>query len=287
MRMRPMLSLLTVAAVAATLVPPAHAQLRLPRVSPSASVTQTIGTTDITVSYARPGVKGRAIWGGLVPYDTPWRTGANEATRLTITDPIQFGGKELAAGTYALLTIPGKDEWAVVINSEKDLWGAYQYKPEQDVLRVTVKPTVVEPQEWMQFTFEDLTPNSANLVLRWESLRVAVPIGVNVTELALASARKAIAAAKADDWRTPYQAAGYCMTNDVALDEGRQWLEKSLAVQQTYANMGLKARWLAKDGKKAEAIKAAEKAIELAKASQDKPDTGPLEKLVEEWKAAK
>lgn len=287
MRMRPMLSLLTVAAVAATLVPPAHAQLRLPRVSPSASVTQTIGTTDITVAYARPGVKGRAIWGGLVPYDTPWRTGANEATRLTITDPIQFGGKELAAGTYALLTIPGKDEWAVVINSEKDLWGAYQYKPEQDVLRVTVKPTVVEPQEWMQFTFEDLTPNSANLVLRWESLRVAVPIGVNVTELALASARKAIAAAKADDWRTPYQAAGYCMTNDVALDEGRQWLEKSLAVQQTYANMGLKARWLAKDGKKAEAIKAAEKAIELAKASTDKPDTGPLEKLVEEWKAAK
>lgn len=287
MRMRPMLSLLTVAAVAATLVPPAHAQLRLPRVSPSASVTQTIGTTDITVAYARPGVKGRAIWGGLVPYDTPWRTGANEATRLTITDPIQFGGKELAAGTYALLTIPGKDEWTVAINPEKDLWGAYQYKPEQDVLRVTVKPTVVEPQEWMQFTFEDLTPNSANLVLRWESLRVAVPIAVNVTDLALASARMAIAAAKADDWRTPYQAAGYCMTNDVALDEGKQWLEKSLAVQQTYANMGLKARWLAKDGKRAEAIKAAEKAIELAKASKDKPDTGSLEKLVEEWKAAK
>jgi hypothetical protein len=270
---------------AALLAPAAHAQLKLPRVSPAATVTQSIGLTDLTVSYCRPGVKGRVIWGGLVPYDEPWRTGANEATRFTTTDPIQFGGKELAAGTYSLFTIPGKEEWIVVINSEKDLWGAYEYKPEKDVMRVTVKPAVVESQEWMEFSFEDLTPNSANLVLRWEKLRVAVPIVVDVNGKTLAGARAAIDTMKSDDWRTPYQAASFCFTNDVALEEGWKWLEKSLGVQQTWQNLGLQARWQMKQGKKADAIKTGEKAIETAKASKDKVDTSALEKLMTEWKA--
>ena len=276
---------LAVILVATLLVPPARAQLKLPRVSPAATVTQTIGIADLTVTYCRPGVKGRVIWGGLVPYDAPWRTGANEATRFTATGPIQFGGKELAAGAYSLFTIPGKDEWTVVINSEKDLWGAYEYKPEKDVLRVTVKPTAAEPQEWMEFSFEDLTPNSANLVLRWEKLRLAVPIVVDANGLTLAGARKAIAAMKSDDWRTPYQAASFCFTNDVAMDEGWKWLEKSLGVQQTWQNLGLQARWQAKQGRKADALKTAEKALEVAKASKDKVDTSALEKLMTEWKA--
>ncbi len=285
--MRTNVSTAVLAAVLATalLAPAAHAQLKLPRVSPAATVTQTIGLTDLTVAYCRPGVKGRVIWGDLVPYDTPWRTGANEATRFTTTDPIQFGGKELAAGTYSLFTIPGKDEWIVVINSEKDLWGAYEYKPEKDVMRVTVKPTVVEPQEWMEFTFEDLTANSANLVLRWEKLRVAVPVVVDANGKTLAGARAAIEAAKSDDWRTPYQAANFCFTNDVALEEGWKWLEKSVAVQPTWQNLGLQARWQAKQGNKAEALKTAGKALELAKASKDKVDTSALEKLMAEWKA--
>ena len=112
-----------------------NAELKLPRVSPGATVSQTIGTTDLTVEYSRPGVKGRVIWGDLVPFDKPWRTGANEATRFTTTDAITFGGQPLPAGTYALLTIPAKDEWTIVLNSEKDLWGAFQYKPDKDVLR--------------------------------------------------------------------------------------------------------------------------------------------------------
>ena len=276
---------LSVILIATLLAPSAHAQLKLPRVSPAATVTQTIGLTDLTVAYSRPGVKGRVIWGGLVPYDEPWRTGANEATRFTTTDPVQFGGKELAAGTYSLFTIPGKDEWIVVINSEKDLWGAYEYKPEKDVMRVTVKPTAVESQEWMEFSFEDLTPNSANLVLRWEKLRVAVPIVVDANGKTLAGARAAIDSMKSDDWRTPYQAANFCFTNDVAMEEGWKWLEKSLGVQQTWQNLGLQARWQAKQGKKAEALKTAGKALEAAKASKDKVDTSALEKLMAEWKA--
>lgn len=277
-------AVLAVILATAALAPSAHAQLKLPRVSPAATVTQTVGLTDLTISYSRPGVKGRVIWGGLVPYEQPWRTGANEATRFTTTDSIQFGGKGLAAGTYALLTIPGKDEWIVVINSEKDLWGAFEYKAEKDVLRVTVKPTAAEPQEWLELSFEDLTPASADLVLRWEKLRVAVPIVVDVNGKALAAARTAIAAMKSDDWRTPYQAANFCLTNDVALEEGHGWLEKSLAIQENYSNLGLKARYLAKHGEKAEAIKTAGKALEVAKASKDKIDTSALEKSLAEWK---
>jgi len=285
MSRKPIALTLAVLLATAVLAPGARAQLKLPRVSPAATVTQTLGLTDLTVAYSRPGVKGRVIWGGLVPYDQPWRTGANEATRFTATDPIQFGGKELAAGTYALLTIPGKDEWTVVINSEKDLWGAFEYKPEKDVLRVTVKPTAAEPQEWMEFTFEDLTPNSANLVLRWERLRVAVPIVVDVNGKTLAGAREAIAAMKSDDWRTPYQAANFCFTNDVALDEGAKWLEKSLAIQPTFQNLALQARWQMKQGRKAEALKTGGKALEAAKASKDKIDTSAFEKTLAEWKA--
>jgi hypothetical protein len=285
MRTKLSAAVLTVILASALLAPAAHAQLKLPRVSPAATVTQTIGLTDFTVSYCRPGVKGRVIWGGLVPYDEPWRTGANEATRFTTTDSIQFGGKWLAAGAYSLFTIPGKDEWIVVINSEKELWGAYEYKPEKDVLRVNVKPVVGELQEWMELSFEDLTPNSANLVLHWEKLRVAVPIVVDANGKTLAGARAAVEAVKSDGWVTPYQAANFCFTNDVALEEGWKWLEQSVAFQPTWRNLGLQARWQAKLGKQADALKTAGKALEVAKASKDKIDTSALEKLMTEWKA--
>ena len=286
--MRPSVAFPMAAFVAASLLgSPARADLKTPRVSPNAVVKQTIGTTDLTVTYCRPGVKNRVIWGDLVPYDKPWRTGANEATNFTTTDSVRFGGQKLAAGTYALFTIPGKDEWTVVLNSEKDLWGAFEYKPDKDVLRVQVKPTAAGPEEWMEFGFEDLTPNSANLVLRWEKLQVAVPISVDVNALVLANARTEMATVKPDDWRTPLQAANFCFANEVALDEGRKWLDKSLAVEKTFGNMTLLAKWQMKDGKKKDAIATAEQAIALGKASKDKVETGPTEKLVADWKAGK
>lgn len=290
--MRPMFAIPLAALAALSLAAPAAraqagATLRTPRVSPNAVVTQTIGITDLTVTYCRPGVKNRVIWGELVPYDKPWRTGANEATNFTTTDPIEFGGQKLPAGSYALLTIPGKDEWSVVLNSEKELWGAFEYKPEKDVMRVKVKPRPAEAQEWMEFSFEDLTPTSANLVLRWEKLELAVPVSVDVNPIVLGKARTAVASAKPDDWRTPYQAANFCLTNAVALDEGHKWLERSMSVQQTFQNLSLLARWQMKDGKRTDAIATAEKAIALGKASKEPVETGPTEKLLADWKAGK
>lgn len=288
MRLRlSMLPLLVLSLTGLVPAPPVSADLRLPRVSQSASVTQTIGLTDLTVTYSRPGVKGRVIWGGLVPYEKPWRTGANEATTFTTTDSIRFGGRALAPGTYSLITIPGTAEWTVVLNAEKDLWGAFDYKPEKDVLRVTVHPTPAEAREWMEFAFEDLAPDAANLVLRWEKLRVAVPIVVDVNSHALTAIRAALATAKPDDWRTPRSASDFALSNQVALDEGRTWMRSALAIQENYQTRSLEARWQMKDGHREEAIRSAQKALALARASKESVETGPTEKLLAEWTAKK
>ena len=279
---------LTIAALAALLLAPiAHADPKLPRVSPGATVSQTVGLTDLTVKYSRPGVKGRTIWGDLVPWDKPWRTGANEATTFTTTTAIKFGGKPLAAGTYALLTLPGKDQWSVILNSESDLWGAFEYKPEKNVLEVKITPAASPPQEWMEFAFENLTPGAADLVLRWENLRLAVTIEADVNTQAIANITAAMDTAAADNWRTPYQAANWSFQSGAVPDQGRGWLDKSLAIQKNHSNLSLLARWQMKSGKKAEAIESAKAAIAAGKASKDKVDTAPTEKLLAEWSAAK
>ncbi len=265
----------------------AQADLVLPRPSPKSNLVQQIGITDLTLSYSRPGVKGRAIWGALVPYDTPWRTGANEATTFTTTDPITVDGKALAAGTYSFFTIPTAGDWTVIFSRQQGQWGAYEYDPKEDAARVTVKPTAADPVEWMQFTFDDMTANSANLTLRWEKLKVVVPIAVDVNGLSLARARTEIGAAKPDDWRTPYRAAQYSFDNSVALDEGAKWLDQSIAIEPAYSNLNLKARWLAKDGDTKGAIATGNKAIEINQKAKTPADAASLEKLVAEWTGSK
>jgi hypothetical protein len=276
----------------ATLATPSYAELKLPRISPDAKVTQTLGLTDLTLTYSRPGVKGRVIWGELEAYDKVWRTGANNATTFATSDSITFGGKPLPAGKYGLCTIPGKDEWTVILNTQTEVWGTV-YDPSKDVLRIQVKPQPAPYREWMSIGFDDLAPaskdniflicNQANLVIHWENLRIAVPIEVEVTQRTLANCRASIAEAKADDWRTAFQAARYCFQNEVALDEGKGWLDKSLGVQKAYSNLTLLARWQMKDGKKNEAIATAKQAIAAGQASKEKVDTTEAENLLADW----
>jgi DUF2911 family protein len=272
--------------LALALATPAHAELALPRISPNSTVTQTIGITDLTVKYSRPGVKNRPIWGALVPYDKPWRTGANDATNFTTTDPISVAGKPLPAGTYALFTIPTASDWTVIFSKQKDIWGAFDYDPKDDVLRVTATPTTVESQEWMEFAFENLTPQSADLVLTWEKLRIAVPITVDVNGIVMAKGRKELAASMSDDWRTRYRLAQYCYDQGIELADASKWLDQSIAIHPAYSNQALRARWLAKDGKKADASKVAQKAIAAGKAAKPPADTSTLEKDLASWTAA-
>jgi len=142
--------------------------IRLPEASPGATVGQSIGITDVSISYHRPSVNKRKIWGGLVPFGTPWRTGANENTTISFSTPVKIEGQPLAAGTYALYAIPGATQWTMVFSKFTGDWGVYNYDPSEDALRVNVTPqTVGDSQERLVFTFDDLTNNSATASLRW------------------------------------------------------------------------------------------------------------------------
>jgi hypothetical protein len=278
------------AALAIALCAPAHAQLKTPRPSPGASVKQTIGTTDLSVVYSRPGVKGRAIWGALVPYDAPWRTGANEATDFTTTDDILVEGKALPAGTYAFLTIPGKDTWTVVFSKQKDMWGAFGYKESEDVVRATVTPVALpESMEWMQITIDPVTANTAELAVRWEKLKIPVKISVDVNGKVLKDARAAIATAKADDWRTPLNAAVWAFDSNASPDEAQQWAAKALATNKNPRTLQLNARIAQKAGKQKEAVAQLTEAIALAKADKEfsKDLTAIYEKTLAEWTVKK
>jgi hypothetical protein len=294
--------------------PFASAQVRTPRPSQKASVMQTIGVTDVTITYSRPGVKGRTIWGDplpeqastkgeatlddqnvrpkgapIVPWGHAWRTGANEATQFVVTDDVLINGQKLPAGSYSLHTVPTKNEWTIIFNSVANQWGSFSYDPAKDTLRVKVKPEWVSMnKEWLEFWIDPINDNSAQVNIRWEKVRVPFTVEIkDVKALTLEKARAAVAAAKPDDWRTPLQAANYVLLGDdkTATTEAAGWLEQSLKIRETFGNMYTKARWLASQGKTEEAIVAGEKALALGK--EAKANTGDLEKRLADWKAKK
>jgi hypothetical protein len=293
-------------------VPLASAQVRTPRPSQKASVMQTIGVTDVTITYSRPGVKGRTIWGDplpeqasakgeatlddqnvrpkgapIVPWGHAWRTGANEATQFVVTDDVWINGQKLPAGSYSLHTIPTKDEWTIIFNSVANQWGSFSYDPAKDTLRVKAKPQWVnDSKEWLEYWIDPVNENSAQVNIRWEKVRVPFTVEVkDVKALTLQKARAAVAAAKPDDWRTPLQAANYVLLSPDQSDptEAIGWLEQSIKVKETFGNMYTKARLLASQGKTQEAIAAGEKALAIGK--EAKANTGELEKRLAEWKS--
>ena len=150
------------------------------RISPKASISQTVGFTDITISYSRPGVKERKIWGGLVPYDKVWRAGANEATKITFSTDVVIEGKKLSAGSYGFFTIPGKDEWTVIFNKVADQWGAFEYNEAEDALRVNVKPEKNNFMEWLGYEITKTSDSTAIVSLEWEKLKVPFKIEVKI-----------------------------------------------------------------------------------------------------------
>jgi len=260
------------AAPAANVPPAAPApRLEFSAPSPAATLKQRVGLTDITVVYSRPSMRGRKIFGSLLPYGEVWRTGANTATRITFSTPVRLGGADLAAGAYELFTIPGPAEWTVILQKlpEKASWGAYTYDRKNDTARITVKPVATgAPVETFGFAFDNLRDESATLNLAWENTRVPVEIAVNVTGPIVAQ----IEAAMAADGKKPYfQAALFYLDHDLDLTRAAQWMDAALAENpDAYYAVYHKARLLAKQGDKAAAIATARKSIELAA-----KDTGP------------
>ena len=150
------------------------------RVSPKAEVMQVVGLTKVTISYSRPGVKGRKIWGALVPYDKVWRAGADEATKITFSTDVTVEGKKLKKGSYSLFAIPGKNEWIIIFNKVADQWGAFEYNESEDALRVKVKTEKAIWQEWLSYTINKASDTSAVIRLEWEKIKVPFKVEVKL-----------------------------------------------------------------------------------------------------------
>jgi hypothetical protein len=274
-------TLLTVLALAIATSAFAQQQIRSPRPSPSASLTQTIGITDMTIKYSRPGVKGRAVWGTLVPYGKVWRAGANEATTITFSDDVWIAGQKLAKGTYSFHATPGQDQWTLHFNSVADQWGSYSYDPAKDVVTVKSTPKRAEFREWMGFEVSDMTTDTATVQLRWENVAVPFTVDTKSTERTMTQFRNAMN----PDWRTPYMAANFAFeTKGAATDaEMNQWIEQSLKANQNIANLYLRARMAERAGNKADAVRYGEMAIAAA-TPQQADFAAEVRRNVDMWK---
>lgn len=242
------------------------AQLKTPQVSPYSSVTQRIGLTDVTIQYHRPGVKDREIWGKLVPYGFatpgpvgngephPWRAGANENTTISFTDDVIIEGKPLAAGTYGLHMIVADGDWTVIFSKNATSWGSFFYDENEDALRVSVTPKKAETQEWLEYGFEDLTNNSAVAYLHWEKMKVPFKIAVSTDEIVISTFKNQLRGQLGFNWQNWNQAAFYCLQNNVHLDLGMEWIDKSISMNENPTNRNLKAYLLMAQNKKDESL---------------------------------
>jgi len=250
-------------AIALTAV--AQPQLPLPQPSPAAGVSQTIGITQVQVSYHRPAVKARAVWGGLVPYDEVWRAGANQNTTIMFSKAAKVGGKDVPAGTYGLHMIPTRTAWTVILNKNATSWGSYFYKETEDLLRITVNPQPGEHREWLQYEFSDLSDSGGVLSLCWEKLRIPIPITVETRTQVLAYAREEYLRGPAGfTWQGFNQAAQYALRSGGDLNEALGWANRSTGITETFANLRTKAAILDALGKKDEAAPLSSKAMKLA-----------------------
>jgi tetratricopeptide (TPR) repeat protein len=263
---RPNLAILAFVPVFAAFVPAANAQMQinLPQASPAATVTQAVGLADFTVSYHRPAVNKREVWGKLVPYGEIWRAGANENTTLTASTPFTFGGKALPAGTYGVHVLPTAGEWTFILSSESHAWGSFSYDEKEDVARVAEKPAAADFTERLAWTFDDPTNDGATLTLHWEKLKASVPIGVDAKAVTLASIREQLRGLPRFGWQGWNQAAAWCLRSKTNLEQAMTWADRSISMTPTYQNLRTKAGLLELKGDKDGAAAARAKAQALA-----------------------
>jgi hypothetical protein len=255
-----------------------------PQMSPWASVQQTIGTTVISIDYHRPAVRGRQIWGKLVPYNQVWRAGANEATTIRFSDPVRIENHQVKAGTYALFMLPRQGAWTVILNRRAKQWGAFEYDPRQDVLRLDVQPRTTPHTEWLTYALDPTSDSTAYVELLWDRLKVSFLVEVDVEGMAAARMKK-LFAKHPNDWRVYAEAADYGLQQTVPLRQAIGWADRSLALQVNPTNLAVKARLLHEAGQKAESQAMMERALHLAQSQKAPPTvTGPLEKDLSYWK---
>lgn len=256
--------------------------IKTPAPSPTQTIKQDFALSTIEITYSRPNIKGRVVFGDLAPFGKLWRTGANAATRVTFGEDVKVGGVALKAGTYVLYTIPNKDEWEVIFNKGINNWGIDGYKAEEDVAKFKVKPNALAKSvETFTIEIANVNPSSAEIEISWEKTSVSIPVTADIDS----KISKAIETAMTVDSRPYFQAASYYFETGKDLNKALAWADK--AIEQTpkaFWIMHLKAKIQAKLGNKAVAIETAKKSIELAKEANNMDYVALNEKLIASMK---
>ncbi|MFM7645479.1 MAG: DUF2911 domain-containing protein [Sphingomonadales bacterium] len=260
----------------------AQAQLKTPAPSPTQTVKQDFGLGSIEINYSRPAVKGRKVFGDLVPYGSVWRTGANNATTVQFSDDVSIGGVTLAPGKYGLLSIPDKDNWTIIISKQTDVTSPSAYKQEMDVVRVSAPVEKLKSDvENFSITVDNIKPNSCQLSLSWDKTKVTLPITTDIDSKIMGNIAKVMQGEKPPY----YNAAMYYMENGKDLTQALAWFDKAVEMSPTaYWVQHQRANCLAKLGKTAEAKAAAEKSKELALAAKNMDYVKLNEKLLADLK---
>jgi hypothetical protein len=236
--------------------------LDLPRPSPKGSVTQTVGTTDVTVTYSSPGVRGRKIWGDVVPFDQVWRAGANECTKATFSTPVSIEGKPVPAGAYCVFLLPSKAGWTFILSKNTEQGGTGDYKQNEDALRVPATTSTIPLRERLAFTILDFDDEKGTLAMEWETQRVAVKFTTGTRDRVMAQIRNL----KGDDWRPYNAAARYLYVAGIEPALAMQLVDRSIKLKETWSNVWTRAQLLHAAGKTSEALAAAQRAQTLGKA---------------------
>lgn len=251
---------------------PAPKPLEFPAASPAASLKQRVGLSDIEVNYNRPSMKGRAIFGGLVPYGEVWRTGANTATKITFSTDVKLNGAAVPAGTYELFTIPGQAEWTVIIHKNMSQWGSYSYDPKNDVARISAKPFALPlPVETFMITFNHVAEGSALLELAWDKTLLPVKVEVDVVSQLVPQIEAVMAS---DAAKKPYfPAAMFYYENNLDLKKAAAWMDAAVAASPSPQMWMIYRQGLirAKLGDKAGALAAAQRSLDLVKSDAKSP----------------
>lgn len=276
--MRPFLIALTLA-VATT----ALAEIKLPQVSPGVTLSHDIGISNVTLTYHRPAVKGRKIWGNLVAEGKVWRLGANNATTLKLSHDATINGNKVPAGTYALFAIPSANEWTFILNKEAKQWGSYFHKPEHDVLRFNVKPQPNASTEWFDIDVAPVSDRALRVDVAWEKVRVPFTIEFDVEGLVWKQIDERLASKEAN-WEDFHQAARYAMTTGQRGDDAMRWIDKAMETE-SFWNYEVKARLLHARGRTADALPLMAKAMELAKGKAPQEYVDNLGRDVAAWTA--
>jgi hypothetical protein len=263
----------------------AVAQIETPAPSPTATISQKVGLTDVTIEYSRPSMKGRKIYGDLVPFGKLWRTGANMATKLTFSDDVKIGGKDLKAGTYALFTIPGETEWTVIFNTNPNQSGTGSYKESEDALRINLKPIKIEGVvQTFQMNLEDVKLTSALIEIIWESTIVQIPLEVSIDERIEASIKQALS----PNPNNYYAAAVYYREAGKDLNQALEWMNECIKIHEA-ANRNVfwiyrQKSLIEADMKKyADAVKTAEKSLSMAQEAGNDDYVKMNKESIAEW----